>query len=101
MISSAKNLDHSKRAEIPSQLPVVVRFTKETLNAHTVPGSYSFEQDLNLANGLIKFTGLLTGQGTPQDKDLASLLALKYLALFDYMKHTSPCTSLVNHWPTH
>lgn len=101
MISSPTSLDHSKRAEIPSQLPVVVGFTKGTLNEHTVPGSYSFKQDLNLANGPIQLTGLLTEQGTPWDKDLASLLALNYLVLFDYGQNPSPHTPLVTHWPIH
>lgn len=45
--------------------------------------------------------GLLREQGTLQDKELVSLLALSYLALFDYAQHTSPCTALVNHRPVH
>lgn len=57
MISSATSPDHSKRAEIPSRFPVVVRFTKEALNVHTVPESYSLKQDLNLANGPLSWQG--------------------------------------------
>lgn len=33
-----------------------------------VPGSYSFKQDFNPANGPSKFMGLLTEQGMPRDK---------------------------------
>ena len=45
--------------------------------------------------------GLLTEQGTLWNKELVSLLALNYLALFDYAQHPSPCTPLVNHWLIH